>query len=397
MLPGSGLDCAYADFSKEIELEDAGRTAHWGAPQQALLTERAGKTYGGSVASAKKGGVATIVNLEIPTRKLAATWDEKIAELCHTGRVVVTMMECGRHHRPLGIFNVYGYSGASGGPTTLAFERNERLLKLTFEVAATMGDQPILIVGDLQIDTRASPTIAAAMADLQWQDAAMLSGEMQGNDLPATRKAGGIRAIEQRKIEVGATRIDAMLLNMGAATMFHDLGYNWDMQQTDHTPLTLRLRPGNLKSDMIVCEKTDKLDLTEMSAVTPEEGDEIYDFVRKKSCEREESSVADLYRRKDQEKLAKRIARHDAAYLMERGAKPVTKDKTNECGKQTSHEVAAEMRRMIPPIFRRKSLQAPWDRMGKSTTTDAMIIRWAVAKLHIAIAVAKRKKLLYLP
>ena len=79
---------------------------------------------------------------------------------------------------------------------------------------------------------------------------------------------------------------------------------------------------------MIVCDKAGKLDLTALSAVTSEDEDDIYEFVRTKACAEGERTVDDLYRRGDQENLARRIAQQDAAYLIERGAKPVKSRKT---------------------------------------------------------------------
>ena len=56
------------------------------------------------------------------------------------------------------IFNVYGYVGA-GPKNAEAYRNNENLLEEIFARAATLGDVPILVIGDFQTDPQHSKTL----------------------------------------------------------------------------------------------------------------------------------------------------------------------------------------------------------------------------------------------
>ena len=67
-------------------------------------------------------------------------------------------------------FCVYGYPNA--GRDATARERNEDLLRKTLEVAAELGDVPIVMLGDFNVDPSASAVLRSAIESGCWHDAA---------------------------------------------------------------------------------------------------------------------------------------------------------------------------------------------------------------------------------
>eukprot|EP00973_Karenia_brevis_P066511 9246502-Karenia_brevis.AAC.1 len=89
--------------------------------------------------------------------------------LWESGRWVHVMVAVGSGRNIVHIMSVYGHSGAS--VDNLAMQNNEHLLRAVFNVAAELGNVPVIIVGDLNIDPEKSAMVQAALTTGRWVDA----------------------------------------------------------------------------------------------------------------------------------------------------------------------------------------------------------------------------------
>ena len=136
------------DMSRKYEEQGWHRV--WGRPQPPQ--SRTDTSFQPGPWNATHGGVGILVrglvarngNNDSDTRKWL--WD--------TGRWMHAMVK--------DVMLVYGYIGASRNREAML--KNEELLNAVLRVAAELGNVPILVAGDINIDTQASSALCAALA-----------------------------------------------------------------------------------------------------------------------------------------------------------------------------------------------------------------------------------------
>ena len=133
------------------------------------------------------GGVAILTRTGTPVRRI------KHERLDNTGRFVHAGVSYG-NGKVLHVFSFYG-------DVRSAVHTEELIAEMLVEAAA-LGDVPVLIAGDFNVETTESPALLSAFAHGLWIDAAVSMGNMT----PTSEAGKGLR------------RIDAILMNRGAAT-----------------------------------------------------------------------------------------------------------------------------------------------------------------------------------
>ena len=125
------------------KLDDAGLQAIWGQP---LEKPKPGR------------GVAIIAKADVPCRKVEAK-SALERELFDTGRYVHATVSVGTGHTVIHAISIYGFTGA--GQHTAVMTKNERFLRDVFKVAAELGDVPVAILGDFNVELDLSHTMSA--------------------------------------------------------------------------------------------------------------------------------------------------------------------------------------------------------------------------------------------
>ena len=129
--------------------------------------------------------------------------------LFDTGRWqrVAIPYKIGRHTRYLHISNLH----ANPGGTAEDKERKERLIRWVLEDAATLGDQPVILSMDANMDIWKSKAASAALTSGEWFDVGVLYAGTEGPEptFNASRTW-------DRKGRQGSTRPDVMLVNKPA-------------------------------------------------------------------------------------------------------------------------------------------------------------------------------------
>eukprot|EP01060_Flectonema_neradi_P018899 TRINITY_DN2585_c0_g1_i5.p1 TRINITY_DN2585_c0_g1~~TRINITY_DN2585_c0_g1_i5.p1 ORF type:complete len:1775 (+),score=233.22 TRINITY_DN2585_c0_g1_i5:396-5720(+) len=133
------------------------------------------------------GGVAVLARRGTPMRRF------QHPELDATGRFVHAGLAYGKG-KTLHVFSFYGQVGNA--------EQTEVLIEKMLAEAAALGNVPVVIAGDFNLDTTDSPSLQIMMAQGKWIDIAVTT-----NNTEPTCDAGN-----------GLNRIDAILLNHVAAT-----------------------------------------------------------------------------------------------------------------------------------------------------------------------------------
>ena len=207
----------YADFVNEFEEADV-----WGLSEVRLTTDAMpiaadalpswrpvwGKPQpmrGGprqSRLDAKQGGVGILAG---PSHITTATPRTSVGEeLFQSGRWQSVTV---RMHGGAGILHVvtpYGHPRANEGGD--AMEENEAFITKVMEEADSLGDAPVIIIGDLNVIPERSPTIHAAHVEGRWMDVAALVGEAEGREPEDTYYR-----------DQYSSRIDVALVNPAAA------------------------------------------------------------------------------------------------------------------------------------------------------------------------------------
>jgi hypothetical protein len=97
-----------------------------------------------SLWNAGSGGLAAIAKKHQPMKNISSD-----GEPFTIGKCTVTWVPLGVGRRGFYLYDVYGFVGA-GPRNKIAMEKNEILLQQIFEHASSLGDVPILLVGDFQ-------------------------------------------------------------------------------------------------------------------------------------------------------------------------------------------------------------------------------------------------------
>jgi len=125
----------------------------------------------------------------------------------------------------LHVFVVYGIPNAAREEA--AFALNEALLGKALAVAAEIGNAPVVIVGDFNIEPDSSAVLRAAMATGRWHDAAAAQAVAHGVMAPRTCFVGSSEG----------TRIDAIPCNSIAASALGSVGVVEDTGLPTHFPV----------------------------------------------------------------------------------------------------------------------------------------------------------------
>ena len=102
---------------------------------------------------------------------------------------------------------------------------------MTLEVAAELGDAPVLVMGDLNVDPGSSLVLRAAVASGCWHDAAAEKALALGEPAPCTCFARGS----------AGTRIDAIFCNAAVAPALRDVAVIEDTGIPTHVPVVVDL------------------------------------------------------------------------------------------------------------------------------------------------------------
>ena len=178
----------------------------------------------------KAGGVAVVAAPGLCLQNVVPACDIE-QSLWDTGRFVHAAIAYGNGRRVIHVISVYGYSGAQGRPEIM--RKNESLLCNVFKVAAALGNVPVLVMGDINVDPDASPAV---------QSAARLGGCVDSAKVCAV--ARGIscdRTCFVRDTSLG-TRIDAIFCNAAARGALGDCGVLDDCAVPTHRPVACELR-----------------------------------------------------------------------------------------------------------------------------------------------------------
>ena len=117
-----------------------------------------------SLWNACSGGLATIAKQSVPFKAIPCDGDSFIIGKSH-----LNWFPTGVGRRGFYVYNIYGFVGA--GPKCLtAFEKNEQLLHEVFSHAATLGNSPILFIGDFQTSPDHSPTLGTLLHSGTYHD-----------------------------------------------------------------------------------------------------------------------------------------------------------------------------------------------------------------------------------
>eukprot|EP00661_Eupelagonemidae_sp_cell13_P003443 gene3443-2025_t len=153
------------------EFHREGWQAFWGRPQPQEANRRT--KYVGML-NAKKGGVGILVRNDIPARCPPLDNDHR-KKLWATGRwlhVAVAYGQAkGSAQQCLHIMSVYGFAGAAGHGHA-RMQENEQLLSDVLEAAAELGNVPVVVTGDFNVQLEESAALQSAVASGRWVDVA---------------------------------------------------------------------------------------------------------------------------------------------------------------------------------------------------------------------------------
>lgn len=143
--------------------------------------------------------------------------------LWESGRWVNVAVAVADGRQVLHVMSVYGYTGASAN--NVAKRQNERLLQDVFETAVELGNVPVMILGDFNVDPSRSATIQNALSTRGWRDVATKIAEATGHPVVATcfKSPSG-------------TRIDAAIYTCAAAVV-SDFSVLQDSGLPTHRPI----------------------------------------------------------------------------------------------------------------------------------------------------------------
>ena len=175
-----------------------------------------------SLWNAGSGGLATIAKLHQPMKNISSNGDPFTI-----GKCTVTWVPLGMGRRGLYLYNIYGFVGA-GPRNKTAFEKNDLLIQQIFEHAASLGDVPILLVGDFQTNPAESKILGSLISNGSYHDlGALLS------DAAWTYQKGQDTSIR--------TRIDLALCNNIMMPLINNLEILDGVGLPAHRPIKISL------------------------------------------------------------------------------------------------------------------------------------------------------------
>eukprot|EP00662_Eupelagonemidae_sp_cell21_P006360 gene6360-47037_t len=218
---------AQEDMTKQLKRR--GWSVVWGKDQPPWVSEGHNPTPW----KGQKGGVGVLVRDHIPVSR--GPVDTAVRKrLWATGRWTHAVLPYGDGKQTLHIMSVYGISGAhraderrKKGPE---YEQNEQLLADVLLAAAELGNVPILVVGDINVEVQESAVLREALATGRWEDTAAAWAELNGVEPEHTCESG-----------TGRSRIDVMLANAIALDALRLVSVRRGIGLETHTPLTMQL------------------------------------------------------------------------------------------------------------------------------------------------------------
>ena len=250
------------NIANETLYEEEGRwIPTWGQPQPI----RRGTRY--SVLDARPGGVGTITlnkHLAVPTPRTQVG-----EELYRTGRWISTTIRLNKGAAVFHVVNYYGVSGANEGGNKM--EENEALLSKVFDEAKTLGDTPIVIMGDFNVETAKSHILTSMHATGQWHDVAQLLADIGEGQAP-----------EHTYEDNGATsRIDMAWVNPAAARLL--TGFKVESLEDEgikkHKAVTVEFNSNAVVETVLKTQRVKKL--PEMTPLSEEDENQLEEDIRK--------------------------------------------------------------------------------------------------------------------
>ena len=198
----------------EGRVAEAGLKPAWGPHRPAWATGRSAFIEDGGVAALSRA--RWMRNAELP------------AELRNSGRAQHVLYAWGNGSRVLHVLNFYGISGANSNAAKR--RENERLVRLLFSFASSLGDVPVLVAGDF------NQSSLGPLAD-GFTDVVLAASHARGEVAPWTYACGD-----------HSSRIDFIFANEVALAAVVDARVVTDSGLPQHRPLALTL-------DMERCEQ----------------------------------------------------------------------------------------------------------------------------------------------
>ena len=161
------------------EMESAGWQLICGKPQPRQDRSKSAP----SPWNAKHGGVAVMTRKGLIACRQPADTPAK-ERLWKTGRWVHVAISVGDGRVVLHVMSVYGWTGSE--QKFEAMTANENLFRDMFEVAAGLGEVPIIIAGDFNVHVERSSQLTSAVATGMWHDVARVMAAAKGAEPAAT-------------------------------------------------------------------------------------------------------------------------------------------------------------------------------------------------------------------
>ena len=156
---------------------------------------------------------------------------------------------------------------------TEEYAENERMLAKAVLRLVSCSDVPYFLSGDMQLDTRESEVLKAAIADGSVVDVTLMFAE--DGTHPATYTATGTPT--EGMTGPGCTRIDAILANPAGAAAVKSVKYEWDLACADHVPIGVTLDARIFSSLIRAPIQPKPIDTTGASNCTQDESDRAFD------------------------------------------------------------------------------------------------------------------------
>lgn len=218
------------------EAEDKGWDTLWGRPQP-----RRRGTHRDQRLDARPGGVGTLVR-----KGVCATVSPRTAEgerLYETGCWNSTAVRIGEGAGLVHIVNVYGHAGATAQMETM--QRNEELLEALWMEANSIPEEPVVIMGDFNVDPGRSQVVARNVAEGVWVDVAAQKAHLLDMEPEDTYHGP----------QGARSRIDYAILNQAAMQLFEDVELLRDTGCPNHAFIKLTLGHQGRKQTALRCKK----------------------------------------------------------------------------------------------------------------------------------------------
>ena len=193
----------------------------------------------------KQGGVAIAARNGLRLQAVQPVNDVERALLA-TKRYVHAAVPIGNGKQVLHVISLYGFSGASSCSARMSL--NESLLSQVFQVLAVLGNVPVLLAGDFNVNLDSSAVIQTA----KWIDACKTCASAQGAQPDPTCFV--------RNTSTG-TRIDAFLANASSRCLLGEAGVLLDSTLPTHCPIALELKLGSCMKHVVVVKRPKRIPL----------------------------------------------------------------------------------------------------------------------------------------